>query len=606
MQPTLAEPSRARSSLRDSTLFGALSDDELSAVLATLQWLLVPGGETLIRYGAPGDALYLVTSGRLAVSVPGPDGTERLVREVGRSATVGGVALVTGQTRTATVRALRDSVVGRLSAAAFEELVDRYPGLALALTRVIAGWLLPGQEPRGWAPATTVVLPLGETDGRWFATTLADELGSRARVLDPTTVDAVLGEGSAGGPGREADLAAFLDEEEATHPLVVYLADPDPGSLWTRRAVRQADLVLAVADAGLDPAAAAVRTSLDAVREAVPGVPMELVLVHSRPGRPPRGTRSWLAGGRFRRHSHVRPGVPLDWRRLARHLSGTAVGLVLSGGGARGFAHIGALRAFDEAGFEIDRIGGTSMGALIGGLWSCGHGPDEIIDLNRRVWLGIKPTRGYTLPVVAMLGARRTQRGMVELFGDARIEEQWQEFFCTTTNLTTNVCHAHRHGLLRRYVLASMAIPGIVPPVVENGELLVDGGVLNNLPTDLMRDTGAGTVIAVDVSPERDFSVATDVQRAPGVVDFLVGRARHETAFPNIFRILQRTSVLASAHASARERLRDDVRFIAPPVAAYDTFAMHSLDEIIELGYQATVEAMRTWPSAPLTGGNPP
>lgn len=160
--------------------------------------------------------------------------------------------------------------------------------------------------------------------------------------------------------------------------------------------------------------------------------------------------------------------------------------------------------------------------------------------------------------------------------------------------------------MLRRYVLASMAIPGTVPPVVENGELLVDGGVLNNLPTDLMRDTGAGTVIAVDVSPERDFSVSTDVDRAPGVVDFVVGMARDGNRFPNIFRILQRTSVLASAHASARERLRDDVRFIAPPVAAYDTFAMKSLDEIIDLGYQATVEAMATWPSATPIGRNRP
>jgi NTE family protein len=581
-----------------------LSDDELSAVLERLEWLLVPGGETLIRFGDPSDGLYLVNSGRLAVSVPASDGTERLVREVGRSATVGGVALVTGQARTATVRAVRDSVVGRLSATGFEELVDRNPGLALAMTRVIAGWLLPGQELRGWAPATIAVVPLGGTDGQWFATTLAGELGTRARVLDPATVDAVMGAGSADGSGREDELAAFLDEEEATHALVVYIADPDPGSLWTRRAVRQADLVLAVADAALDPAAASVRAYLDSIRTAMPGVPMELVLVHSNPGRPPRRTGAWLEDDWFRRHCHVRSDVDADWRSLARHLTGTAVGLVLSGGGARGFAHIGALRAFEEADFEIDRIGGTSMGALIGALWSCGHSADEIIDLNRRVWLGLKPTRSYTFPVVALLGSRRIQRGMFELFGDARIEDQWQEYFCTSTNLTRNLCHAHHRGLLRRYVLASMSMPGIVPPTVDNGDLLVDGGVLNNLPTDLMRDTGAGTVIAVDVSPERDFNVSADVGRAPGVVDYVLGMARGGAGFPNIFRILERTSGLTSGLAAKQERLRDDVRFIAPPVAAYDTFAMKSLDEIIEVGYQATVEAMATWPPATPIGRN--
>jgi NTE family protein len=186
---------------------------------------------------------------------------------------------------------------------------------------------------------------------------------------------------------------------------------------------------------------------------------------------------------------------------------------------------------------------------------------------------------------------------MAGAFGDRRIEDQTREFFCTSTNLTRNRSQIHTQGPLARYVLASMSIPGIVAPVIDHGELLVDGGVLDNLPVDPMSRTGAGTIYASDVSPPRSFAVGLHWEHPPGILDVIRHKMRQSagTAFPSIVRILERTATLASDRAASAQRQRADVRFIAPPVADYDTLDMRHLDAIVEAGYRSTLETIAHW-----------
>ena len=563
-----------------------------------MEWTVLDRGEVLIRAGDPGDDLYVVAGGRLNVTVTGADGTETIVREIGRGSTVGEVALLTGSRRTATVRAVRDTLVGRLSRARFERLMEEDPRSALGLTRVVAGWLLPGSPPRRTsAPATVALVPAAGGDVR----EVAERLGAvtTVRALDPETVDQVVGPGAARSPAGSADeraLADYLDSAEVTDPLILLLADPDADSPWTERVLRRADRVVVVVPGGARPDRPA-RGLLARIAAIAPEVPRELVVVH-RELPPPGGiTILWRDAGDLSRQSHVSAGDPKSWARLGRHLTGRATGLVLGGGGARGFAHIGVLRALTEAGIDIDRVGGSSMGALVGGLWSIGLTADEIVAANREIWHEIRPLKGFTLPFVALHGSRRSRMAMSGAFGPARIEDQVREFFCTSTNLTRNRSMVHTSGPLARYVLASVSIPGVVAPVIDRGELLVDGGVLDNLPVDPMSRTGAGTIIASDVSPPRSFAVGSHWEQAPGLVQVLRHRLRKGagTAFPSIVRILERTATLASDRAANAQRMRGDVRFIAPPVAQYDTLDMRRLDEIVEVGYRSAAETIARW-----------
>lgn len=598
MRTIRAEPRHAVGALAGCAVFQGMPETRLEELARSMEWTVLDRGEVLMRAGDPGDDLYVVAGGRLNVAVVGADDTETVVREIGRGSTVGEVALLTGSRRTATVRAVRDTLVGRLSRASFERLMEEDPRSALELTRVVAGWLLPGSPPRRTsAPATVALVPAAGADVR----EVAERLGAATTLwaLDAASVDAAVGQGAARSPAgseHERAIADHLDNAEVEHPLVLLVADAEEGSPWTERALRRADRVLLAVPEGVRPDRAA-RRLLTRVAAAAPGVPREVVLVR-RSGTPAGGvTELWREAGGFVRQSHLVADADADWRRLARHLTGKAVGLVLGGGGARGFAHIGVLRALLESGVEVDRVGGSSMGALVGGLWSIGLDPDQIVEGNRQIWHEIRPLKGFTLPFVALHGSHRSRTAMAGAFGDRRIEDQAREFFCTSTNLTRNRSQVHTSGPLARYVLASMSIPGIVAPVIDHGELLVDGGVLDNLPVDPMSRTGVGTIYASDVSPPRSFAVGMHWEHPPGIADVVRHRMRRSagTAFPSIVRILERTATLASDRAASAQRLRGDVRFIAPPVADYDTLDMRHLDEIVEVGYRSTLETIAHW-----------
>jgi len=575
-----------------------MSEERLAELARSMEWSVLDRGEALMQAGDPGNDLYVVAGGRLNVAVVGADGTETIVREIGRGSTVGEVALLTGSRRTATVRAVRDTLVGRLSRASFERLMEEDPRSALQLTRVVAGWLLPGSPPRRTsAPATIALVPAAGMDVREVAARLG--AATPLRALDPETVDRAVGAGaarSAAGSTDERALADYFDTAEVEHPLILLLADPEPDSPWTERVLRRADRVLVAAPGGVRPDRLT-RAQLTRIAAITPEVPREVLFVREA-GRPAPGvTTLWLEAGGFSRRSHLLAGDDADWRRLARHLTGTATGLVLGGGGARGFAHIGVLRALIEADIEIDRVGGSSMGALVGGLWSIGLTPEEIVEANREIWHEIRPLKGFTFPFVALHGSQRSRAAMAGCFGDRRIEDQARDYFCTSTNLTRNRSMVHTSGPLARYVLASVSIPGIVAPVIDRGELLVDGGVLDNLPVEPMSRAGAGTIYASDVSPPRTFSVGLHWEHPPGIIEVLRHRVRRGagTAFPSIVRILERTATLASDRAASTQRMRSDVRFIAPPVAQYDTLDMRHLDEIVEVGYRSALETISGW-----------
>ena len=180
--------------------------------------------------------------------------------------------------------------------------------------------------------------------------------------------------------------------------------------------------------------------------------------------------------------------------RVARRLTPARSASSSPGGGARGFAHIGALGALVDAGFLLDRIGGCSMGSLIAGMAATGWGADEIADHCRDELVRRSPFNDYTLPRVALIRSRKAGAMLERLFGDSLVEELERPLFTVSADLLSSRLVVHRRGTLVYAVGASMSIPGVAPPVRRLGGLLVDGGVLNNLPVDHMAETGEGPV----------------------------------------------------------------------------------------------------------------
>jgi predicted acylesterase/phospholipase RssA/CRP-like cAMP-binding protein len=582
--------------LASTPLFAGLAADSLRVFDADAYRLELSAGDMLCRQGDAADAMYVVVRGSLHVLVEDANRIVRCVDTLGRGSVIGEMALLLNDTRTATVVAARGSELLRIPKAEFERLLLDHPTTAVEMARMLGARLkrTTRGEVRASRPRTMAFMPAapgdddvaGECARRLSA--VLNEAGHRALHVTPGSIDVLLpgsADAAAGDPLGRA-LSSWMSQQEDGNQLVIYQA-ATTRPRWTERCASAADVVLVVARAGSQPTPgagdAAPRRGLPSSRE--------LVLVHD--GAAPRTGSSapWLSEGGFARHYHVRTGHDDDYRRLARFLTGTAVGLVLSGGGARGFAHIGVMKAMREHRMPIDLVGGASMGAIVGALLATGREPDEIKALASRAFVA-RQELDLTVPVVSLNTAAATVRRMKRLFGDANIEDLLVSYFCVSTNLSRAATVVHDRGPLWLWTRVSCSIPGLAPPVVHEGDLLVDGGLLNNLPADVMSTRCDGLIVGVDVTPDVD--LRTDAPQQPSMSGWppLWDRLRHRDrtrAFPTIVDILSRTALVGSVRDAARMQARCDV-YLKPDLERFGMADFHAIDTLVDAGYHAAAD----------------
>ncbi len=595
-----AEPNAADRLRRTVERFFRVSTTEdVDALLAEFRVLEVPGGGWLFRQGDPASALFLIARGRLQVwGEPEEAGAPRLLGELGSGESVGEVGLLTGGTRTAGVRAIRDSLLLRLDRTAFHRLAARHPALVLNLTAQVAERLRDRTSPgsgvaRGLENLAVLPVGVGGREGR-FAAELATALEAHDSVLH-------LDSGWA-GDRAESPLAEALHEQEARHRFVVLEAEPRR-SPWSELCRRHADVLLLVADASASPSAGPWATL-----EGKAGAAARRILVLLHPGEQVSGTARWLELLPADQVHHVRAGsAARDIARLARVLAGEAIGLVLGGGAARGFAHVGVIRALDEAGIPVDWVGGSSIGSVFAATSALDWSPSRIEELARQAFVEENPLGDFTIPLVSLLSGRRLRRLVHQHFaGD--IEDLPIPYFCVSSHLDRGELTVHERGPLWRAIRASVALPGVLPPAVIDGHLAIDGGILNNLPVDVMRERPVGRVIGVDLSARKERQV--DYDEVPGPLEILRSRLLPfgtRRRAPSILSLMMKASLVASAaHSRAMHKQAD--LLLTPPVGGFGLLDVRSFDRIVAVGYEHARERLGSWkpPSrAPFTSPRP-
>jgi NTE family protein len=579
---------------------GNVEPAALAELRACLEWMDVPGGRTLMTQGEAGDAMYLVLSGRLRAYVNDEDGVPRAAREMGRGQIVGEMSVITGEPRRATVVTVRDSVLVRLGKSDFNRLLATSPQLSVVLTRQIIEHLQSREDLfRAARPVTIGLIPIsGGVQAGAFAQRLAAHLApvGRVRVVDATTIDDDLGD-----PGiarrNNGDAAAaqrvflHLNEIEAAHEFVLLIGDETP-TPWTQRCCRGADEILLLADATQPPALHATESEY-LMRHAGRAETSEiLVLLHPPETKYPQGTRAWLARREVAGHLHLCPARDADMARLARIESHTAVGLVFAGGGARGLAHLGIYRALQERGVDIDYVGGTSIGAIMGALVAT-NGPVADVTQIARKSFSTNPTGDFNfLPLLSLMKGRRLRRvidrAIQELIGfDADIEDLWKNYFCVASNYSQAKENLIRSGNLAKALRASVAIPGALPPVLHDGDLLCDGGTFNNFPVDVMQHMrGVGTVIGVDLNTHK--AHRHEIDEIPGTWALLRDRLRpylkRRYHFPSLLGYLMNVQILYSTSRQAGKRKLTDFYF-NPPLLHVGMLQWNRFDEIVRAGH---------------------
>ncbi|MBS0383221.1 MAG: patatin-like phospholipase family protein [Proteobacteria bacterium] len=575
--------------LKRTEVFGHLKSHELDALLQEMAWFWLPGGAPLYLAGEASDALYLLRSGSLGLfGVPSIGGTAHMLGVIPAGATLGELGLICGDARSHSVRALRDSELLRLSRASFERLVARHPLAMLGAARVAVERLLHGARAGATSPPRTfAILPFDAgVDARGFT----EELQRQLRAWgDCAVIDA--------HQGRDRDTAWFAAREAGSR-FVLYVDDGDPS--WRRLCRRQADALLLLVDAAhtaaawpypvredVDTASAWRGTSGDYTHHR----PRHLVLRH------PRGKFIYGAAHAWRRelgdgelqHHHWRHDA--DVARVARLLSGHSTGLVLSGGGARGFAQIGVIQAMRESGITVDTVVGTSIGAIIGAGIAYEWDDAKLREACRRALVDGKPLADWTLPLVALTRGARTTMLLREAFGEIDIEDLPIRFACVSADLTQGATVVHREGLLWRWLRASSAVPGILPPLFHGGHVYVDGAVINNLPTDVLTEELHGRVIAVDIGADDTLRAGVDEAASPPLPVVWAERKRRDWR-PGAFSILVRAGMVNSETGSTRRRELADLA-LRPDMHSIGMFDWQQFDRAIEIGYRCMREALR-------------
>jgi len=549
-----------------SELFADLPPALLAECAARAKPVDIAAGDALIRQGEAASDLFILLDGLIEILLEHGDEVPERVCVLGPGACVGDMALLLGEPRTATARALRPCRAARLDAKDFDWLLGAAPQFGARLARTLGERLRRTTRRENAPPAPTRIVLAFAAEG-------ADRAGFAAALARAL---------------NDIGVAAASAATEDARPCRIDICDasdaPD-----ARARLGAADHIVIIGAAGTPPpqSLAALRAFL---QELHPRPSLCLALLQSRAA-PFSGARPWIHATGVDNWRHLRIGEAADVAALARRIAGKSVGLALSGGGARGFAHIGVLKAFETLGIPIDYIAGASMGAAIGALYARGSSIPGIIDTARDLYVrGGRPD--YALPFVALRSGRASNRQLAAVFGRARIENLPTPFFCTTSSLRDARTATHDMGLLWLWVRASTSVPGLLPPIRYRGDLLVDGGLLDNLPVARLRARFSGKIVASDVSVASDALGVTRAAKPSRVTRRLPRFLRKPETMPGIAQILTRTVSLASVRDSRAAGNPADC-YLHPPVDDVSMTDFHRMDELVERGYVHALAALK-------------
>ena len=594
-------------SLASVAAFRDLPPEALRSLEDRLQPVLVRRGDCIVRQGEDADALHIVVLGRFAVEI---DGDDEPVAEISHGSTIGEIAFFAGGPRTATVRAIRDGVVVRLSRDDFNSISKTTPAIWAAITSTLAERLATETRRRAdlhrngrfsaARPRPRTISVVGVCDEH-IPPVFLRSFSEAARVRPGTivissdTLDDVLGRRAS----DDHDLTEALNALETRYSTIVFVADREL-TAWSEKSIRQADELLLVATSADGPVGSAI--PLGALEKFALSLhrprSRRLAVVHRRKG-VVQGTRHWLSDREPAMHHHIALSDTDDIARLWRFLTGEALGFVACGGGAYCAAHVGIYRAFREVGVGFDFIGGTSGGAAMAAAFAQDIDPFEINARVHRMFIEGRAMARYTLPRYSLLDHTHFDHHLEKEYGNIRIEDLWKPYFAVSADLSAYEAEVHRNGSLWRAIRASAAIPGLLPPFyTDDGRMLVDGSVIANVPIDTMHSLkrGPNIVVSFQAGERQRFSV--DYAALPKRRELIWQTlnpmaAQNKTDAPSAATVLVR-SLMANRGHFERHLTADDWLLVPPTPPGMGALDWRRHSELMESAYVYTRAAIET------------
>ncbi|WP_299280973.1 patatin-like phospholipase family protein [uncultured Tateyamaria sp.] len=578
--------------------FSALEPDVIEQMADIAEYRDVEHGALLIVEGDPADALYIVLKGRFTV-LAGP----RAIAEIRMGEPIGELAFFAGGTRTASVVAARNSTVMELSREAYDALAARTPALANGILAAVSQRLArtipasPGLRPA--AGQVCAVFPgAGQPMDPAFVTGLraafeGDEVWT---ILDATSC-------APEARGTAQAMAKWLNAQEARlGHLILLCPDPEADPIWADVAANNCDTVMiALAKDGACQPAHAPSSLEERIYQATLPSHLHLILHRPHSDAPTTQTVGWLKDRPVGLHHHLALDTPEDFERIARFIRGQALGLVLCGGGSFGTAHLGAIKSLQEHGYRFDFVGGTSVGSAMAGALALGRSPDAIMEQCEDIFIRSKAMSRFAVPRYALLDHHRLDAAFKKHYGGHDVEDLPVNFFAVAGSLTHNDVSVIRTGPVWQAIRASTAIPGIFPPFVRaDGEVLIDGGLIDNVPMRAMRHLKPGANVVLNFLPGKPWLVAARYEDLPTRMQALAGLLskpkKGVPSYPTAFAVLARAMVVNARKLMRQVDVENDVVLNIPVLKGMSFMNWRRGRELFEVTYASMGAALERNP----------
>lgn len=576
--------------IQQSKLFAGMDSAACKALLSRFEKVTLPQGEILFEQDHPSDSLYALVEGHLIATLRTQDGKHRIIGIIEKGETVGEMGALSNQLRSLTVRATADSFLLKLTKNQLEAFFKDYPNTIFHIINIIISrsqTTIKILSQKKIFKHVALIQGNSQAPMHIFLNNLERNITSKSNIVLVTDT--------------RLNLANQITAAEVKDKILVFVLAPENEKSLGGK-IDHIGGIYVIVDGDKRPHLSKFALEMLLGNKTHFVTQYELVLLHDDMIDQPKDTINWLNLSNFTLHHHLRWNAPIGYQRLIRLIQGKAVGLVLGGGGGKGWASLGALKAILESNIPIDAIGGTSVGSLVAASYALHLDYDGTYnDFKEYVESATNPfsLKNLTWPIISLLSAKKPTELTQKIANNIKIENLWLPFFAVSCNLNTGKENVHRHGYLWEALRSSTSIPGLVPPVVIEGQMHVDGGIVNNLPVDIMRAMlgNESKIISVSLS-----QISPDIIKYnfPPILPFRIGLLRKlrlaylDYIFPPFLYTFLNALLLGASNRENINRETADIS-ICPDLKNYRTIniASRRSDEFIELGFQTALEQIK-------------
>lgn len=575
--------------LSQCSLFSSLKKNEITEITPFFDKISIPADTVLFTQGSTSDYVFVLIAGDLVSILQMPSGETKTVSMINPIETLGELSALSGEQRTLSIQAVTDCELLKISKESFVRIIHQFPGILAEVLKTVT---------RRSIQTIKLIEDAGKPHNAKIIVALTKSIPSPTLLFKYK--EELLKSNSIFISGEDTNLTEIkkiIEKAYLTNQLIFIFLTGWSKNIFNivREKLSHVYVLLCTDDRHIT--AKDLQPISDDLLKAK-HVKFDLILYQNAIFTTIVNTHKWLSLANFNQHYHIRPNEPGDFYRVIRYMTDKAFVLVLGGGGIKGYVHVGVIKAILDKRIPIDGIGGTSIGSAVGACYIVADSVENMLTIFSRLkeaTLASVSWRHLTLPMISMYSGNPATKKLINLFKAKCIEDLILPYFAVSANLTQNREVIHRSGLLWKALRSSCSVPGFFPPVVYNGDLLLDGGLMNNLPVDIMRNiVGAEQTLLASSLTLRYGSEDYNFPPIFSLKDAILKKlhlSSKKYVLPPLLNTFLDALLIGATSLEMKNSLAADI-IVRPNLSDFKSFSRENEDALEQIGYRTATLAI--------------